>query len=137
MNGGKQAVPGELIRHYREKRSMSKTQLARAVGVDRSYISLLESGKRTVPLELATTFADVLHFTYEDRENFYRALQVSNIVERYYHDEVEERWYDSFRAAFRGIPFLKQVVNKPWYLSEWALGRFYVARFDMRRAVPN
>ena len=39
----------ERIKFYREKRNISKSELARQIGVSPSYITMLENGDKKIP----------------------------------------------------------------------------------------
>ena len=43
---------GKLISGYRKENNMNRTQLGKQLGIDRSYVSLLESGKRSLSMSL-------------------------------------------------------------------------------------
>lgn len=51
---------GKAIKMLRASRGMQQRELAKKLDVDGSYISLLESGKRTPSLELLQAFASKL-----------------------------------------------------------------------------
>lgn len=42
---------GEAVRHYRTEAELTQAQLAESVGIQRSYLSELESGKETEQLK--------------------------------------------------------------------------------------
>jgi transcriptional regulator with XRE-family HTH domain len=42
----------KLMRSYRMKKNMSITDLANEIGISRTYVSLIESGKRDITLQL-------------------------------------------------------------------------------------
>lgn len=54
------------IKAYREHRQLSQTQLAKAVGVSKQYISQLEKGNRTGTLSLLKRIATVLNVELAD-----------------------------------------------------------------------
>jgi transcriptional regulator with XRE-family HTH domain len=51
---------GRVLRESRTKASLSQEALALAAGIDRTYVSLLERGKRQPTLETVFRLADVL-----------------------------------------------------------------------------
>lgn len=58
---------GDALRYLRERAGLSQVMLAKASGVDRSYISMLENGRRTnVSHEVATSLARALGVTLEE-----------------------------------------------------------------------
>lgn len=52
---------GRAIKMLRVSRGLQQRQLAKQLDVDSSYISLLESGKRSPSLELLQTLGEKLH----------------------------------------------------------------------------
>ncbi|UYY98640.1 helix-turn-helix domain-containing protein [Peribacillus frigoritolerans] len=64
---------GIIIRKYRLERSMSQEKLALESGLDRSFISLLERGKRKPTINTLFAISDVLqikpHTIVKDIEN--------------------------------------------------------------------
>jgi transcriptional regulator with XRE-family HTH domain len=60
---------GDLLRGFRERARMSQGALAKAVGIDKSYVSKLESGARRVTSrDLALALAQALGLTLEEIE---------------------------------------------------------------------
>jgi transcriptional regulator with XRE-family HTH domain len=55
-----------LLRVHREKKGLSQAALAQAMGVDRTYISLVESNRRQGPLEFWLKAAKALSTTVDD-----------------------------------------------------------------------
>ena len=58
-----------LLRHYRDRARLSCNELARAVGVDPSYISRLERGEREPPRRpIVERLASCLQLSLEDQD---------------------------------------------------------------------
>ncbi len=51
---------GEAVRRYRGKRSLSQGELAKRAGLQRTYLSDIERGKRNVSLQTAAKVAKAL-----------------------------------------------------------------------------
>ena len=78
---------GKLISGYRKENNMNKTQLGKQLGIDRSYVSLLESGKRSlsmslkVRLEANTSISKkALNKIFIDRYENWKAYPISVIM---------------------------------------------------------
>lgn len=56
-----------ILREYREKHDFSQYRLAKTVGVDHSYISRLESGKRRPSYDIVFSIARALDLREEER----------------------------------------------------------------------
>ncbi len=129
---------GEIVRRYLRTRTRggSIAALARDVRVSRPYLSRMVKGERPIPLEVAERIADALAFSLEDRAAFFRSPQVeaADALEDHYLHELERRWHEATEHAFSRIT--KNLVHRPPFLARWFRGRGYVARFDVRRAVP-
>ena len=54
------------VRVYREAQRLSRAELARRIGVDRSFISRIEQGSRCPRGELMLKFARILECRVED-----------------------------------------------------------------------
>lgn len=73
---GEELVPAELtyaildgenpIRVWREYRGMTQQELADAAGISKSYLSQIESGKRTGTAEVLAAIAGALDLTLDD-----------------------------------------------------------------------
>ncbi len=58
-----------LLRRYRDRAGMSCNELARAVGIDPSYVSRLERGEREPPRRpVVERVTEVLHLELEDQD---------------------------------------------------------------------
>ena len=57
---------GKNIRVLRKKENLSQIDLAVAVGIDRSYLSEIENGKRNVTIMLLQNIATILTVKIED-----------------------------------------------------------------------
>jgi len=57
-----------ILRELREKHDMSQARLARAIGVDHSYISRLESGQRRPSYDVILAIASALSLDTEERK---------------------------------------------------------------------
>ena len=57
---------GKNIRFLRKKLNLSQIDLAVAVGIDRSYLSEIENGKRNVTIMLLQNIATILSVKIED-----------------------------------------------------------------------
>ena len=51
---------GRVVKAARERRTMSQERLAELAEVDRTYVSMIERGKRHLTLEVAKRIADAL-----------------------------------------------------------------------------
>lgn len=51
---------GKRIKHFRNQKGMSQTDLAKKVGLGTSQISMIEANKRTTSVEKLTKIADAL-----------------------------------------------------------------------------
>jgi DNA-binding XRE family transcriptional regulator len=76
MAEGEELVPSEIvyaildgnspIKVWREYRNLTQQQLAERVGISKSYLSQLESGKRTGTVEALTAVAQALGLSLDD-----------------------------------------------------------------------
>ena len=57
---------GKNIRHLRKSAGLSQIDLAVAVGIDRSYLSEIENGRRNFTIMLLQNLATVLEVPMED-----------------------------------------------------------------------
>jgi transcriptional regulator with XRE-family HTH domain len=57
-----------ILRDLREKHDMSQARLAKAIGVDHSYISRLESGQRRPSYDVVLAIASALGLDNEERK---------------------------------------------------------------------
>ena len=57
---------GTNIRLLRKKSNLSQIDLAVAVGIDRSYLSTIENGKRNITIMLLQNIATILAVKIED-----------------------------------------------------------------------
>lgn len=62
---------GMYIRAARERKRMSQSEVADALGISQSYLSYLEKGKREIDLALAFKVCDVLELDMRDFINKY------------------------------------------------------------------
>jgi DNA-binding XRE family transcriptional regulator len=73
---GEELVPGDIVfaildgenpvKVWREYRGMTQQQLAEAAGISASYLSQIESGKRTDSAEVLVAIAKALRLTVDD-----------------------------------------------------------------------
>ncbi len=64
---GEESIPfGERLRKYRLYRKLSISELARRAGIAKSYVSMLESGKRMPGAKAAWRLAGALNIPGED-----------------------------------------------------------------------
>lgn len=54
---------GVVVRRWREQAGISQEELATRAGLHRTYISLIERGKRTASIEVVRRVADALDAT--------------------------------------------------------------------------
>ena len=52
---------GERVRHLRRKLGLTQVELAELLGIDRSYLSEIETGKKDPSLTMLKSFADGFH----------------------------------------------------------------------------
>ena len=57
---------GDLIRLNREKRGISQSELARRLGITRSFMSKLEKEQRTISSDTLIKISDILNCPIED-----------------------------------------------------------------------
>ncbi len=57
---------GVKIRQYRNEKKLSQEELAYLCGFDRTYISLVERGKRNLSFSNLCTFADSLNISLSE-----------------------------------------------------------------------
>lgn len=57
---------GTKIRWYRNEKKLSQEELAQLCGFDRTYISLVERGKRNLSFSNLCTFADSLNVSVSE-----------------------------------------------------------------------
>ena len=57
---------GEIIRQYRNEKKLSQEELADLCGFDRTYISLVERGKRNLSFSNLCVFADSLNISVSE-----------------------------------------------------------------------
>ena len=57
---------GERLRQLRQSRSYTQQQLADYLGIDRSFLSDVECGKKNLSLHLADTIAQGFHLSLAD-----------------------------------------------------------------------
>jgi transcriptional regulator with XRE-family HTH domain len=57
---------GSKIRQYRNEKKLSQEELAYLCGFDRTYISLVERGKRNLSFSNLCTFADSLNISLSE-----------------------------------------------------------------------
>ncbi|GBD21714.1 putative HTH-type transcriptional regulator [bacterium HR28] len=62
-----------ILREYREKHDVSQYRLAKAVGVDHSYISRLESGQRRPSYDIVLSIARALDLQGEEKKTLFAA----------------------------------------------------------------
>jgi len=60
MSGDLLVAIGKAIRQVREDRQLSQDQLASKAGLDRSYVSSIENGKRNVSIQNLSKIANSL-----------------------------------------------------------------------------
>jgi len=60
MSGDLLVTIGKAIRQVREDRQLSQDQLASKAGLDRSYVSSIENGKRNVSIQNLSKIANSL-----------------------------------------------------------------------------
>lgn len=83
-------IIGNNLKKYRDSHGLSQDQIASILGVDRSTISLYESGKREIPLAQLEKFTDLFAIELEDileenaekrNVNFAFAFRADSILE--------------------------------------------------------
>ena len=57
---------GKVVRRWREQAGISQEELATRAGLHRTYISLIERGKRTASIEVVRRVADALNTTMSE-----------------------------------------------------------------------
>ena len=129
--------PGALIRRYRTERRLMVKELAGELKVSPSFLSRIEQGQRELKPDLAARAADVLQLSDEERARLYRSLgptQLAGDLYRLHRHELERRWIDAGRDAFDRIT--RRVTRPTGAFRHWVLGRLYVGRFEVARAIP-
>ena len=64
--GGVKLGVGELIRQNREKKGISQSELAKRLGITRSFMSKLEKEQRTISTDALIKISDILDYPIED-----------------------------------------------------------------------
>lgn len=62
----KTKIPGQKMKEYRLSHSLSQEQLAKQLGISRSYMSEIESNKRSMSVKTIKNFTDKLGITLSD-----------------------------------------------------------------------
>jgi DNA-binding XRE family transcriptional regulator len=57
---------GKRVRQLRQERGWTQVELADLLGIDRSYLSEIETGKKDPSLRVLKTFADGFHLTLSE-----------------------------------------------------------------------
>ena len=57
---------GKACREYREKMNISQEKFALSIGMDRTYYSSVEAGKRNVSIQNIKKIADGFHITISE-----------------------------------------------------------------------
>jgi transcriptional regulator with XRE-family HTH domain len=69
----KKSIPrkvGERVRHFREEKGLTQTQLAELVGKDRQYLYKIEKGKVTANIVTISVLAQALEISLKDFFDF-------------------------------------------------------------------
>lgn len=69
----KKKFPGDVLRRYRKKQSLTQTELAAMTGYDQTSISTLETGRGSCSLDFAEKLVRVLEVTGKDRTHLLSA----------------------------------------------------------------
>ena len=93
------------IKYIRESKNLSQSDLAKNMGVDRSYISALESGSRNPSLETVASLAEAL------------GVKIGEIL--------ESSKYSNEHSVLPYVPNLTRQKENEWKKKEW-----YHQRFD-------
>jgi transcriptional regulator with XRE-family HTH domain len=141
MDWSRQDTLAALIKRYRLQLGWSQEDLAEALGCDHSYVSLLESGKRSVSLKHAARLDNLFPFSPEDRDRFYAItpladLQDPEVASAFADYQHSQKMHALLTATEQAAPF-RSLFAKARYLPHWARARVEHLRCDMRRAVPR
>lgn len=68
-------LKGTPLKLLRIKRGLTQTELARQLGVNKSFISLIELGKRKVPQSKKQKFLEIMNITAEELANFIQIIE--------------------------------------------------------------
>lgn len=102
----------EKIKFYREKRNMSKSELARQINVSPSYITMLENGEKTNPsMEILLKISNVLNIDIAELsdidDNLYKLLKENTV--NLTDSDIDKS--DSYIDFIMGVPELKPLIT--------------------------
>lgn len=126
----------DRIKFFREKNNMTKSELARRVGVSPSYITMLESGEKTNPsLEVQFKIAKVLgisgknlfpndeNLTYEEEWDYVNSKEFENLTATY----ILQNLIDEKENIV--IPFIKY-INDTYLKSKYDIDKILYTSTD-------
>lgn len=68
---------GKFLSKYRNNKQINQKEMAISLGITPAFLSYIENGYKLLPQGIEIKIADKLHFTNEQREDFYKATDKS------------------------------------------------------------
>lgn len=135
MSQASRVEAGRIIAAHRGRREFSQGELARLIGVERSLISLIESGRRSPHSRYLARLIAVLGIEGEDRTDLLRLLGLEHAILDAADLDEERRVGSVVMDAYRRNPLVARLADQPRYLLQWVAGRLAVGRYQAQRAV--
>ncbi|UWY27642.1 helix-turn-helix domain-containing protein [Flavobacterium sp. TR2] len=119
-----------ILKEIRKKHSLTQTELAENLGITRSAIAQIESGKNNISLEVAKKASELFGITVDDLVN----NDYSNAVFNIYQNEsgkLTDDFYDSYYMMLTTINLnIDQIEVAKHTISRFAEDKKLNARFD-------
>lgn len=101
---------GEKIRESRKRAGLNQDQMAKAMNLDKSYLSQLENGHRWVDSFYVNRAAEI------EKSNIVNAQQAKDAPAHYGHDSIQERCHQHLRKVLE--QYGHDEVRLSWVLVE-------------------
>ncbi len=126
---------GALVAQFRQRRSLSQGQLARAARLSRTYVYHLETGQRVAPSgRVARALIRALDLRGQDRQLLARAYM--RLTGEYLDDEADDTdLLDQGELAgllVRNSTFPAHSLDRMWYISAWNKQAVQLFELDTR-----
>ncbi|CAN5721623.1 hypothetical protein BH23CHL2_BH23CHL2_19770 [soil metagenome] len=123
---------GAIIQTYRKAAGLSQQGLAAEIGIDRSYVSRIESGERHPTLDVLQQLDSVLKLHPEDQAIVFESHR--RVLAQHTDLDLTLRATRQLRQLGwkTGFQFLSRS-----YIYDWALARVQLLRYDPARAIPQ